>query len=56
MNLPMKIYPGGGSAALKPLTQNQQYKKQLEICFGMCFIFFVWSKWETVIISLIKAL
>lgn len=53
----MKIYPGGGSVALKPLTQNQQYKKQLEICFWYVLHFLCMVKMRnSVIISLIKAL
>lgn len=29
-----EFYLGGESVALKPLNENQQYKKQVEICSG----------------------
>lgn len=57
MNLPMKISLGVGSVALKPLNQNQQYQKQLEMCLGYVFRFRCMAKVRNrVIMSLIKAL
>lgn len=53
--MPMKIYLGGGSAALKPLNQNQQYKKQLEICYCYVFHFLYMARVRnSIILRLIK--
>jgi len=53
----MKISLGVGSVALKPLNQNQQYQKQLEMCLGYVFRFRCMAKVRNrVIMSLIKAL